>query len=1161
MIAIRRSLAIMLCAVLLLSMLPNAIFAEDNNTFEDDEALWSKYWKQYDLEHPEPAQDAPEKKAGVVTTLDAMRARAEALVNYQWTPSSDIATWNGSSYNGKAYFPKGTTVTGVPYTLFVYELVPISLCSLEEYRAVASINYSTTAYCYSVGGTRTGPVYGSCCADLVSEVFGGDFMNGTTPRYHSVYRVRTSPYGTAYFDQKMKDIRAGDALSDRNDDHIIWVGYVTDSTITIYEQTPPAARKRVLDKAAYSNEDGYFVYNGKIYSTITKSNAFVSDAVIDIDPDGGTTDLSPITVDFGDKFSLEPGFVSRDGYALQGWQLYRPADGKWFVAGIGWYTEEEIEANGYTKHIYVPKLSTKLDDSWYTEADAGPIRSFTFRAVWRRDYTIRIDPNGGEADVTPFCLRFGQACILDPCYVERESYALEGWTLCRPADGKWYVAGRGWFTEVELRENGYAKQVYRPDASPTLDDSWLGKAFSPRIDTFLFKAEWKACPTVSVRFDSNGGTAEADAAAVTVGQSYGALPVPVREHFLFDGWYTEPSGGNPVTEDTEVTLPEDHVLYAHWAPDCAAGHDFAYAVTRQPAPDAEGILTGVCTRCGDAAAIRMPPLNSGDYAAEAIEPATCIAAGTSRYTWVSDYGTFSFDVSIPKTAHPYADQVTEPTCTAQGFTARVCSVCGDSRIVSYAAATGHAWDDGTVILEPDEARDGIRRHTCALCGETRDEVFPSYDHAHRYQPEVAEPTCTAQGFTVYRCDCGDSFEADPTAALGHAWDAGTVTEAPTLTDAGVMTYACTRCGQTHTGEIPPLPHTHSYAETVVPAACTAQGYTAVQCACGDSYRTDYTPALGHDWDEGFVSQAPTETSAGRFTRTCSLCGETMDEVLAPLPHGHRYAETVIAPTCTLEGFTLCRCICGLSYLAEKTAALEHEYDAEITAPTCTEAGYTVYACLRCGERLKEEDAPALGHDFSEGFCTRCGEADPDYVPPFRFDDVQEEKAFYFKPVYWAYEATPQITKGVDAAHFGPDEGCTRGQVVTFLWRAAGCPRPKNTHTAFTDVADTAFCAKAVAWAVEKNITKGTSATTFSPNAACTRGQIVTFLWRFRGKPAPNDADTGFTDVDAGAFCAKAVAWAVENGITKGMSDAAFEPDATCTRGQIVTFLYRAMGEQ
>ena len=181
-------------------------------------------------------------------------------------------------------------------------------------------------------------------------------------------------------------------------------------------------------------------------------------------------------------------------------------------------------------------------------------------------------------------------------------------------------------------------------------------------------------------------------------------------------------------------------------------------------------------------------------------------------------------------------------------------------------------------------------------------------------------------------------------------------------------------------------------------------------------------------------------------------------------------------------------------------------------------------------------------------------------PPvvFRFDDVQEESKFYFEPVYWAFEHEPQITNGVDKTHFGPDNACTRGHVVTFLWRAAGCPEPKNASTPFTDLKPGAFYEKAVAWAVENEITNGMSADKFAPDEKCNRGQIVTFLWRFKGKPEPMKADTPFKDLKKGAFYEKAVAWAVEAEVTNGMSADKFAPDNTCTRGQVVTFLFRAM---
>ena len=164
-------------------------------------------------------------------------------------------------------------------------------------------------------------------------------------------------------------------------------------------------------------------------------------------------------------------------------------------------------------------------------------------------------------------------------------------------------------------------------------------------------------------------------------------------------------------------------------------------------------------------------------------------------------------------------------------------------------------------------------------------------------------------------------------------------------------------------------------------------------------------------------------------------------------------------------------------------------------------------------------------------------------------------AYYYDPVLWALNHKPQITDGVSADRFAPDKTCTRGQVVTFLWRAAGCPEPKITSNPFRDVKPSDYFCKAVLWAVENGITDGTSATTFSPNAPCTRAHVVTFLWRAEGNPTVS-AKNPFRDVKNGAYYYDAVLWAGAFGITDGTSETTFSPDKPCTRGQIVTFLYR-----
>ena len=181
-------------------------------------------------------------------------------------------------------------------------------------------------------------------------------------------------------------------------------------------------------------------------------------------------------------------------------------------------------------------------------------------------------------------------------------------------------------------------------------------------------------------------------------------------------------------------------------------------------------------------------------------------------------------------------------------------------------------------------------------------------------------------------------------------------------------------------------------------------------------------------------------------------------------------------------------------------------------------------------------------------------------PTVSFTDMNET-AYYYQPALWAAENG--ITTGTTDTTFSPDAPCSRAQAVTFLWRAAGCPEPAGLMCPFTDVAPEAYYRKAVLWAVEKGITTGTTDTTFSPDAPCTRAQIVTFL--YRNIQAEGGGFQGawmfrlpFTDMPDWAF--EPIAWCYMKGITTGTTDTTFSPDAPCTRGQIVTFLYRSFAE-
>ncbi len=238
-----------------------------------------------------------------------------------------------------------------------------------------------------------------------------------------------------------------------------------------------------------------------------------------------------------------------------------------------------------------------------------------------------------------------------------------------------------------------------------------------------------------------------------------------------------------------------------------------------------------------------------------------------------------------------------------------------------------------------------------------------------------------------------------------------------------------------------------------------------------------------------------------------------------------------------------------------TSLAAHQKNEGAAAATCTMPGCITYGC-DCGHTWTIETAPALGHHYVDGVCTRCGAKDPNYVK-VEFVDVPKT-AYYKQPVDWA--VSRGITNGMDKTHFRPYMTCTRGQVVTFLWRANGSPAPKTTKSPFTDVKSGNYYYKAVLWAVEKNITAGRTTTTFGPNYECTRAQVVTFMWRAANSPKPETTTNPFTDVTADKYYYYAVLWAVENNITTGTTATTFTPDKFCTRAQVVTFLYRAYAD-
>ena len=485
-------------------------------------------------------------------------------------------------------------------------------------------------------------------------------------------------------------------------------------------------------------------------------------------------------------------------------------------------------------------------------------------------------------------------------------------------------------------------------------------------------------------------------------------------------------------------------------------------------------------------------------------------------------------------------------------------------------------------------------------------------HVCEYVEDVTKPTCTAAGYTTYTCSCGDHYVSDEVNPLGHR-EVIAPAVAPTCTEAGKTEGKhCSVCNEilVQQSSVDPLAE-HPYDDGTIleDSTDTIHGTIEYVCTiCGDSY-TEELPL--YDF-YGYVGDTKSLKITSNFDYEMTA-RETDGKNVEIISNGMGWSLTGNGLQYFFyfdlhfpEAGTFCiafeQLLSAPTYytvrIVEKEEADQEQpsdpnetippstdpeeteptvpdhickFTETVTKPTCADAGYTTYTC-DCGIYYVKEGAAALGHTWSkwvtvlepttgeEGIrrhkCTTCGKAEGQILDKLttQFKDVKESD-YFAVPVTWAVKN--EITNGVANDQFGPDQDCTRAQVVTFLWRAAGEPEPTSTNNPFTDVKAGEYYYKAVLWAVEQGITQGMSKTTFGTNATCTRGQVATFLWRFKGAPSVT-GNNPFKDVEKDAYYYEPVLWAVDMGITNGTSETTFAPNATCTRGQIVTFLYRAI---
>ena len=349
-------------------------------------------------------------------------------------------------------------------------------------------------------------------------------------------------------------------------------------------------------------------------------------------------------------------------------------------------------------------------------------------------------------------------------------------------------------------------------------------------------------------------------------------------------------------------------------------------------------------------------------------------------------------------------------------------------------------------------------------------------------------------------------------------------------------------------------------ERTVPATCGEAGRVDTICSnCGEVVSTRELPPTGaHVWGNGVVTTAPTETTPGVRTFTCTVCDQTRTETIhATGAHDYRFTKTV-APTCTDGGYDLYTCSgCGATERRNLTDAAGHKWDGGTvtTAPTETTPGVRTFTCRGC-DQTRTEAIPATGASTCTGGPS---------CPSYGLHDVAG-------PDYWAHKGIDycvrnRLMSGVGAGTFSPDTACTRAQIVKILYNRSGNQTDYSYYyLPFTDVAPGAWYYNAVAWAYYNDVTSGTSATMFTPNAAITRQQLVTFLYRYTVKYAPeftgNAAPiSAFPDAGSVANWAyAAMSWAVGNGLIVGNAHDNgpdyLDPNGSATRAQTATIIMR-----
>ena len=748
----------------------------------------------------------------------------------------------------------------------------------------------------------------------------------------------------------------------------------------------------------------------------------------------------------------------------------------------------------------------------------------------------------------------------------------------------------------------------------------------------------------TVTYDANGGSFKNGSDPIK--QSVTAkLPKATRAGYAFVGWFDQAAGGNKVASALDTAIPsgmQDNLngttLYAHWT------HTFTWNFNSDMnAVDADGnVIITVSAEHGSTTLNDDNTVKFNDYQGKLSTPFTldptqnwCVewkernqakenmlfsstATREKGMTYIflyepsiymgtydvtnnkTDYINFggpvyqkeptSNEYSVVKLENNY-DKATETSLVTL-------SVDGE-QVFAKLNTQGRYGSHGSSLTASDYEQYALEKlnFTFNYLGGNRDggdtpawklsntfdyiKVTLGDDHTHTYGTTYSSDS-TGHWKTCTECGANGEFSKhtgstatctakavcetcdQPYGELGAHKLTKTDAKAATCTEAGNEAYwTCSGCGKYFSNEngtneiekdswvLKTLGHDMTKTDAKE-ATCTEDGnneyYTCSRCGgvFKDEAGTQATTVvaetlkkLGHDWSNKDGICAVCHTKCDRVHKpgtTCSVC--------------HKYTSYPYVPGAPTYPATAPAAPNGTVTVSPANASK----GANVTVTVKPNEGYELGSLAvkdASGDLLPLADLGNGKYSFVMPDGKVSVEAEFVKTAATSFADVPAN-AYFADAVKWAVDK--DVTNGLSDTMFGPYESCTRAQIVTFLWRAAGSPEPK-TASSFTDVPVSAYYAKAVAWAIENGITNGMTETTFAPDATCTRGQIVTFLYRALKGTA--SGSTNFTDVKSDTFYADAINWAVANNVTNGTSNTTFSPNADCTRAEIVTFLYRA----